>query len=109
MPRRTWCTEIRLWNFATLDPSSREHAPTANACKTEYCAMSLLIRGARVVRNQVRGAVVSALLLEASQAGVYTLQIHASRHVGQQGRSVRNSCGNPLPRMDALWVSCIYT
>src|SRR5258706_12099399 len=28
--------------------------------KTEYCAMSLLIRGARVVRNQVRGAVVSA-------------------------------------------------
>src|SRR5258705_13774722 len=60
MPRRTWRTEIRLWNFATLDPSSREHAPTANSCKTEYCAMSLLIRGARVVRNQVRGAVVSA-------------------------------------------------
>jgi hypothetical protein len=25
--------------------SSREHAPTANSCKTEYCAMSLLIPG----------------------------------------------------------------
>jgi hypothetical protein len=37
--------EIRLWNFATLDPSSREHAPTANSCKTEYCAMSLLVGG----------------------------------------------------------------
>jgi len=36
-------TEIRLWNFATLDLSSREHAPTANSCKTEYCAMSLLV------------------------------------------------------------------
>jgi hypothetical protein len=44
-PRRTWRTEIHLWNFATLDPSSREHAPTANSCKTEYCAVSLLVGG----------------------------------------------------------------
>jgi hypothetical protein len=41
-------TEIRLWNFAMLDPSSREHAPTANSCKTEYCAVSLLVDGDRV-------------------------------------------------------------
>jgi hypothetical protein len=32
-----------------------------------------------------------------------------SRHVGQQGRSVRNSCGNPLTRMDALRVSYVHT
>jgi hypothetical protein len=29
------------------------------------------------------------------------------RHVGQQGRSVGNSCGNPLARIDALGVSYI--
>src|ERR1700676_4473185 len=54
-------TEIRLWNFATLDPSSREHAPTANSCKTEYCAMRLLVAAATRIRKQVRGAVVSLL------------------------------------------------
>ena len=31
--------------YATLPRLIRHHAPTANACKTEYCAMSLLIRG----------------------------------------------------------------
>ena len=41
-----------------------KHAPTANGCKTEYCAMSLLVGGeSRVVRNQVRSAVVSYLEL----------------------------------------------
>ena len=48
------------WNFATL-ASSREHAPTANSCNTEYRAMSLLVGGDRVIRNQVRSAVVSFL------------------------------------------------
>jgi hypothetical protein len=32
--------------YGTL-PSSREHAPAANSCKTEYCAMSLLVGGGR--------------------------------------------------------------
>jgi hypothetical protein len=31
-----------------------------------------------------------------------------SRQVGQRGRSVGDSCGNPL-RMDALRVSYVYT
>ena len=36
------------------------HAPAANARKTEYCAMSLLVAGCpRVVGSQVRSAVVS--------------------------------------------------
>src|ERR1700686_4206038 len=51
--------EIHLWNFAAL-ASSHEHAPTANPCKTEYCAVSLLVDGDRVwLENQVRSAVVS--------------------------------------------------
>src|SRR5258707_11498936 len=108
MPRRTWRTEIRLWNFATLDPSSREHAPTANACKTEYCAMSLLIRGARVVRNQVRGAVVSAPLnYVAAASGQSPAKINMSAIVVEVEKNLRsaNIANISQRRMDHVsWV-----
>jgi hypothetical protein len=58
--------------------------------------------------HRVALATLEHAVLESSDAGSIRWKSMRSRQVGQRGRSVGDSCGNPL-RMDALRVSYVYT